>query len=244
MTERWLKAELHSHCRLDPDDYRIVEYSTEALISEAARLGYDVLAITCHNLDLWNRELADYAENLGITLIPGMEVTVERRFHTLAYNFRTASENLDTFAKIRDLRRADTLVIAPHPFFPATTCLRGRLEPNIDVYDAVECSGFYLPWFDFNHPARRLALKHGKPMVGNGDVHFLWQLGKTFTWIYAEPEVLSILNAVKCGRVRLDTVPLSPSQVARWWSNALWHTVFPASPAPDRAVGPIVPDLP
>lgn len=242
MKQRWLKAELHSHCRLDPDDYKVCQYSPETLIAEAARLGYDVLAITCHDVDVWNRELAAYAESLGITLIPGMEVTVERRFHTLAYNFRTGSETLDTFAKIRGLSRNDTLVIAPHPYFPATTCLRNRLERNIDIYDAVECSGFYLPWADFNRPARRLALKCGKPMVGNGDVHFLWQLGKTFTWVYSEPEVSSILSAVKCGRLRVETRPLAPGDVVRWWSSELWHAIFPATSAPDRTVGPIVPD--
>ena len=244
MKQRWLKAELHSHCRLDPDDYKVCQYSPETLISEAARLGYDVLAITCHNVDIWNQELAEYAESLGITLIPGMEVTVEQRFHTLVYNFRSGSENLDTFAKIRGLSSDDTLVIAPHPFFPATTCLRSQLKRNIDVYDAVEYSGFYLPRVDFNRPARRLALECGKPMVGNADVHFLWQLGRTFTWVYSEPEVSSILSAVKCGRVRVDTTPLSPAEVARWWSKALWRTLFPVNPAPDRTVGPIVPDIP
>ena len=242
MKQRWLKAELHSHCRLDPDDYKICQYSPETLIAEAARLGYDVLAITCHDLDVWNRELAQYAESLGITLIPGMEITVEQRFHTLAYNFRTSAEALNTFAKLRGLSRNDTLVVAPHPYFPATTCLRSRLERNIDIYDAVECSGFYLPWADFNRQARMLALKWGKPLVGNGDVHFLWQLGKTFTWIYSEPDVRSILSAVKCGRVRTETRPLAPGDAVRWWSAALWHTLFPANPAPDRAVGPIVPD--
>ncbi len=237
MKERWLKAELHSHCGLDPEDYKICQYSPKALIDEAARLGYGALAITCHNLDVWNDDLAGYAESLGITLIPGMEVTVERRFHTLAYNFGSSATDLNTFAKIRKLVREDTLVIATHPYFPATTCLRSRLERNIDIFDAVECSGFYLDKADFNGPARRVALKHGKPMVGNGDVHYLWQLGKTYTWIYAEPEVNSILNAVRCGRVRVETHPLKPAEAARWWATSLWRGLFPAGRAPIGKVG-------
>ncbi len=237
MNQHWLKAELHSHCSLDPVDYRIVSYSPETLIAEAARLGYDVLAITCHNRDIWNRDLAEYARGLGITLIPGMEVTVEKRYHTLAYNFGTGSKNLDRFDKIRSLAREDTLIIAPHPFFPARTCLRGRLARNLDLYDAVECSGFYLPWADFNRAALALALEHGKPVVGNGDVHCLWQLGKTFTWIYAQPDVSSILTAVKRGQVRVETRPLEATQVAGWWLNALHHAVIPLNPAPRRPLG-------
>ncbi len=238
MKEQWLKAELHSHCRLDPYDYRICAYSPEGLIAEAARLGYQVLAITCHDLDIWNRELADYADSMGITLVPGMEVTVEHRFHTLVYNFHKSSKSLDTFDKIRACRRDDTLVVAPHPYFPATTCLRNRLEPNIDIYDAVERSGFYLPWADFNKPASNRATRRGKPMVGNGDVHFLWQLGKTFTWIFAEPNVASILDAVRSGRVRVETQPLAPGEVVRWWSCALWRYMFPVNPAPRPKVAP------
>ena len=237
MKHRWLKAELHSHCNLDPADYRFINYSPEVLVAEAARLGYEVLAITCHNLDIWSRELAEYAGSLGITLIPGMEVTVEKRYHTLVYNFRTGSENLDRFDKIRGLATEDTLVIAPHPFFPARTCLRGQLARNLDVYDAVESSGFYLSWADFNGPAVRLARKHGKPVVGNGDVHCLWQLGKTFTWIYSLPDIQSILTAVKRGQVRIETQPLDAEQVAGWWINALGHFVFPCNPSPRRLVG-------
>ena len=60
--ERWLKAELHAHCSLDPHDYRMCAHSPEELIREAARLSYEVLAITCHDLDVWshrNQETVD-----------------------------------------------------------------------------------------------------------------------------------------------------------------------------------------
>ncbi|HYK91198.1 MAG TPA: PHP-associated domain-containing protein [Acidobacteriota bacterium] len=234
---RWRKAELHSHCNLDPADYRVCSHSAEQLISEAAGLGYEILAITCHNRDIWNRELADYAENLGITLIPGMEVSTEGPRHVLAYNFRTGPENLNTLAKIRALSNEDTLVIAPHPFFPGRLCLRGRVVQHIDVFDALEHSGFYLPGIDFNRRVRRLALKHDKPVVGNGDVHMLWQLGRTCTWIYSEPGVSAILSAIKRGSVRLETTPLSYSDVVRFWASTLWRYLFPVNPPPAKPVG-------
>ena len=64
--KRWMKAELHAHCCLDPIDYRICKHTPEELISTAASLGYEILAITCHNLDVWTEALADYAGELHI----------------------------------------------------------------------------------------------------------------------------------------------------------------------------------
>jgi predicted metal-dependent phosphoesterase TrpH len=231
---RWLKAELHSHCSLDPIDYRICSHSPEDLIAQAARLDYDVLAITCHDLDIWTRELADYAASLGVVLIPAMEVSTEGGRHTLVYNFRTGRDNLDTLEKIRGRSRPDTLVIAAHPFFPGRICLRELLAPNIGTFDAVEISGFWTRGLDFNRRARAVAGAHGKPLVGNGDVHQLWQLGRTFTWIEATPDVPSILGAIRSGRVRLETSPIGLLDAACWWGTALWRRVFPVNPPPDR----------
>src|SRR5213596_995455 len=131
--KRWLKAELHSHCSLDPVDYKLCKHSPGGLIEEAARLGYEVLAITCHNLDVWNEDLSEYARSLGITLIPGMEVNVEGPKHTLVYNFRTGCENLNTLDKIRARSGKDTMVIAPHPFFPGKVCLNDLLEQHVGL---------------------------------------------------------------------------------------------------------------
>jgi predicted metal-dependent phosphoesterase TrpH len=187
---RWLKAELHAHCSWDPADYRICRYAPEQLISSAAKLGYEILALTCHDRDIWTEDLSDFARSLGITLIPGMEVATEGRRHVLVYNFRTSAENLDTLQKIRDRSRENTLVIAPHAFFPGFVCLRELLEKNLDVFDAIECSGFQIRGLDFNRRSLSLAKQAGKPLMGCGDVHYLWQLDRTFTWIYAEPGII------------------------------------------------------
>ena len=219
--KRWRKAELHTHCNLDPTDYRICEYSPEQLISRAAELGYEILALTCHNKDLWTQRLFDHAQQLGITLIPGMEVAAERSRHVLVYNFHTGPENLNTLDKIRNLSREDTLVIAPHAFYPGFLCLRGRLEQNADIFDAIEYSGFYIRGMSFNRRSADFARKTGKPLVGFGDIHYLWQLNRTYTWVYSEPEIPSIIGAVKEGLVRLRTSPLSPREAGIWWTTAL-----------------------
>jgi predicted metal-dependent phosphoesterase TrpH len=230
--KRWLKAELHAHCNLDPSDYRVCRHTPEQLISKAAELNFQVLAITCHNIDIWTEDLSDYAQSLGITLIPGMEVSAEGTRHTLVYNFHTGAENLNTLEKIRARSREDTLVIAPHPYFPGRSCLRSLLERNLGIFDAIERSGFQVPGINFNRRGLKLSAKTQKPVVGNGDVHYLWQLGRTFTWIYAEPHVDSIVSAIRRGMVRVEQSNLSWFLVANFWAKTIWRYAFPVNAPP------------
>jgi predicted metal-dependent phosphoesterase TrpH len=230
----WLKAELHAHCNLDPVDYRLCPYSAEALIREAARLGYRVLAITCHDRDVWTTGLSVLAAGYGITLIPGMEVTTRNGGHILAYNFRTGAGNLDTIEKIHARSRPETLVVAPHPYFPSPKCLGRRLERNHRVFDAVEISGFYIPGIDFNRRAWRVAREYAKPLVGNSDLHQLWQLGRTFTWIQAEPDLSSIIAAIKGGRTRVESHSLTYMEALRWWATTLGRALFASRGKPNH----------
>jgi predicted metal-dependent phosphoesterase TrpH len=213
-------------------DYRICSFTPEQLISAAASTGYAILAITCHNKDIWTNGLSDYARNLGITLIPGMEVSTERAHHILVYNFHTGAENLNTLNKIKECSREDTLVVAPHPFFPGSGCLGRALEKNLDLFDAIEYSGFQIRGLNFNRRSMDLAEKTGKPLVGCGDIHYLWQLDRTSTWIYAEPDVPSVIRAVKQGAVRLQVSPISWFEAAKWWGATFWRHAWPANPAP------------
>ena len=237
---RWMKAELHAHCSLDPDDYRMCRFSPEHLISQAAVLGYEILAITCHNLDIWNHELSDFARCKGIVLLPGMEVSCEGNRHVLVYNFKTGAENLNTLEKISKRSRPDTLVVAPHPYFPGETCLGNLLAGHMDIFDAIELSGFCVPGIDFNRKAAKVAAGHKKPTMGSGDIHLLWQLGKTCTCIYSQPDVSHIIAAIKEGNVQMEMKELTYFQAAWWWATALWRhrTPAPTSSSPAILDGP------
>jgi len=236
-----MKAELHAHCNLDPDDHQMCRFSPEQLISQASALGYEIISITCHNRDVWSPELSDYAKNRGIVLLPGMEVSCEGIRHVLVYNFKTGADNLNTLKKISELSRPDTLVIAPHPYFPGRKCLGSLLAKYIDVFDAIEISGFCVPGIDFNRRAARMAAKHRKPTVGSGDVHLPWQLGKTCTWIYSQPDTESIIKAIKEGNVQVDLNKLTYFQAAQWWATALWRKVSPARSVLSTSEHPTIP---
>jgi predicted metal-dependent phosphoesterase TrpH len=208
-----LKVDLHTHTSDDPVDD--VPYSTYELIDRAAQLGYHALAITLHERQLGLQPFVDYAAARGITLIPGIERTIEGR-HVLLLNFTPATEWVNTFADLRELKTREPrgLVIAPHPYFPIGVALRGMMDRHADLFDVVECNAMFTRVLDFNRKARRWARAHGKPMVGNGDVHRLRQLGSTYSVVDARPEAGAICEAIRNGRVEVHAEPLSIASAA------------------------------
>lgn len=207
-----LKVELHTHTADDPID--AIPHTTFELIDRAAALGYDAVAITLHERQLDLRRFAPYAAERRIVLIPGVERTIEGR-HVLLLNFARGSEDVRTFADLACLKaRVPGLVIAPHPFFPTPVCLRGALERHADLFDAVERNAMFIRGVDFNRAAERFAARHGKPVVGNCDVHRLAQLGSTYSLVDASPDPDAICDAIAAGRVRVESRPLEWSEAA------------------------------
>lgn len=208
-----LKVELHTHTADDPVDR--IPHTTAALIDRAVTLGYDALAITLHERQLDLRRFMPYAAERGLVLIPGVERTIEGR-HVLLLNFRHGAEDVRTFADLTRLRsRQPGLVVAPHPFFPASVCLGRDLERHAGLFDAVERNAAFTRLIDFNRHGEAWAARHGKPVVGNCDVHRLWQLGSTYSLVDAAPDAGAICDAIAAGRVQVKSRPLTCAEVAR-----------------------------
>lgn len=210
-----LKAELHTHTADDPAD--AIPHTTEQLIDRAAALGYHVLAITLHDRQLDIRPYRAYARERGITLIAGVERTVSGR-HVLLLNFPAEAERVRSFAEIDALkRRCAGLVIAPHPFYPAPSCLGRQLDRHAHLFDAVEYNYFYTSRLNWpNEKACRWAVRHEKPIVANSDVHRLSQLGLTYSLIDAEPDPDEICRAVRAGRIDIRSEPISLTAAAAY----------------------------
>lgn len=200
-----LKTDLHLHTR---EGEGFIAYGARGLIDRAAREGFRVLSITNHDTVTFSEDLAAYARERGILLIPGVEATIEGR-HVLLYNIDVPPARIRTFATLRRLKRPDWLVVAPHPFFPGPTSLRGRLPGEIDLFDAIEFCHFYTRRIDFNRRAVRLAREAGRPLLGGSDSHSVRQLGTTYSLIEAEMTVPSVLATVRAGRVAVVSRPLT-----------------------------------
>jgi predicted metal-dependent phosphoesterase TrpH len=209
-----LKVELHSHT--DNDRWDLIPYTTEALIERSAACGYDALAITLHNRQLDLTPYIGYARELGLTLIPGSERTIEGK-HVLLLNFGPGVDDVHSFDDLARLKRRQRgLVVAPHPFFPMGNCLQHAcMDRHADLFDAVEYNGMFTAAINFNRPAERWARAHGKPMVGNGDIHRLTQLDTTWSLIDAEPHPDAICEAIRAGKVRVKARPHSAMTAAQ-----------------------------
>jgi predicted metal-dependent phosphoesterase TrpH len=89
------------------------------------------------------------------------------------------------------------------------------LERHIDVFDAIEYAQVHLPWLNPNKRAVRIAQKHGKPIVANSDAHNLWMFGRHYTLVDAEPTQASIFRAIREGRLKWHSPPISVSDCLR-----------------------------
>ncbi len=204
-----LKVELHCHTDQDPLD--AVPHSTRELIDHAARLRYHALAITLHDAFFEPRQELAYAQARGITLIPGIERSIKGK-HVLLINFPASSEKVRSFEDLAVLKADHPrgIVIAPHGWYPIPTALGEHLvDQHAALFDAVEVNALYTPFVNFNKAAIAWARAHGKPLVGNSDLHILEQLGRTYTLVDAEPSADAICRAIREGRVEVKTEPIS-----------------------------------
>lgn len=205
-----LKADLHTHTAGDP--YDALCHSAEMLIEAVAGAGLDVLSITCHERDIRSEYLTAYAAARGVVLVPGIEKSIEKK-HVLIINPHADHLAAQTFDELRAIGRKQAAFIAPHPYYPAPGSLRGDLVRHIDVFDAIEWSSLYTRVLNPNRQAARVAQKYGLPLVGTSDTHQLPYEDSTFSWIDARPTVEGVVEAIRAGRVALESRP-KPSRAA------------------------------
>ncbi len=226
-----LKVDLHIHTADDPLDR--LRHTGFEVVDRAVELGFDAIAITLHDKQWTDPRLTDYACECGLTLIPGVERSIEGK-HVLLLNFPAEAERVRSFDELERLKaRAAGLVVAPHPFFPGTSCVGGLLHRRAGLFDAVEYSYFHTTWADFNRRAVRWARAHGKPMVGNSDLHDIRQLGRTFSEVHAsERDADGICDAIRRGEVAVRTSPVPLIELAQVFGGMVLSPWTPPRPAP------------
>ena len=199
-----LKIDLHIHTREDSGNK--APYTAFQLIDIACHKGFDAIAITNHSpLHPFDRYKA-YAQERGLLLIPGIEKEINNK-HVLCINM--LHDKIYTLSDIRRQKQKESLVIAPHPFFPGMQSLGKRLEQYADCFDAIEYCHFYSPRFNFNQEAIRFAHKHQLPMIATSDAHILEQFGSSYSIVYGEKSISGIIHAVKTGQITCVAPPLT-----------------------------------
>jgi len=166
------KIQLHLHVAGDVLDN--IKYSAKQAIQEAAKRDYLAISITCHDIFIYNQELADYANQHNIILIPGIEKTIEDK-HVLIYNCEQSVETIETFAQLKDYRKShpEIFVMAAHPFHPSQTSLMHKLCQHHTLFDAIEYCHFYSPLINPNLISKYFAKKYQLPLIATSDIHYL-----------------------------------------------------------------------
>jgi hypothetical protein len=233
-----LKVDLHTHSSDDPVD--VIPHSTRDLIDRAASLGLHGLAITLHEQPLQIARHLSYAADRGVVLIPGVERSIEGR-HVLLINFPNTTVGIRSFADLERLKHAHPagLVVAPHPFYPHPTCLGRLAYRHADLFDAVEYNAFYTRFANFNRGAVRWSGVTGKPLVGNSDAHRLSLLGRTVSVVEADASADGICAAIKAGRTRVCTRPLTALAAGVYFASLTFAGRRDLR-LPDRAPAPTV----
>lgn len=203
-----LKAEFHTHFNYDTNDFYI-KYNIYDLIDEAKQKKFDVLGVTCHDKFFYDKKAEKYAKKNNIILIFGIEKTIEKK-HVLILNTNKQSEKINTFHDLKNfkLENKEILIIAPHPYFPTNHCLNDKIIEYKEIFDAFELSFFFTKRIDFNKKTLKFGQKIKKPFVANSDVHYLNDLGQSFTLIDSKKDIHEIIFAVKKGKTNPVLNPL------------------------------------
>ena len=156
-----LKADFHIHTREDPHDF--IRYTAVELLQEAARQGFQVLALTCHNKRIHTEELRRRAEDLGILLIPGVEAAIEGK-HTLLLDMPYSRLRVRNFKHVRrHASRTAASSSRPIPFFPAPSASTASCARTSTCSTPSSSRTSTRGRFDFNQQGDRIRAAHGHP---------------------------------------------------------------------------------
>ncbi len=207
-----LKADMHMHSREDKRD--VVDYTAKELIDRLASLNFNVMSFTFHDQSFKSEEIEKYAKSKDILIIPGIERRIQG-MDILIYNVPHEKViGMKTLDDLKKIKNKNSLIIAPHPFFGIVS-IGKKLEKYIDVIDGIEHSSYYSILINRNKKAIKIAKKFNKPLVGNSDAHYLYQIGSNYTLIDAEKNIDSVIQAIKNNKIKLETRTISLAKFIR-----------------------------
>ncbi len=213
------KVDFHLHSAEDPHD--VVAHSAQELIRQAARLGFDAIAITLHGHVLQRPELADLAAKLGLVLITGGELRLEGADVVVLNLTEEEAGEVRTLADLRKLRARrgdDVLIFSPHPFFRAGGSIGRRIYDYLDCFDAIEYCHFHTRGLNLNREAVKLSQTSGKALLATSDAHRLDYFGEHYSLVAAEApcSAASLFAGIRAGNVEPVSPPWPWAKFARY----------------------------
>lgn len=205
---RWFPADFHSHSTHSDGKLNLDE-----LAALAASRGLELLAITDHNTVSHHAHLPAVAQQIGINLIAGQEVTTDTG-HANAFgaiewvDYRQATDKW-----LSDTHSRGGLLSVNHPL--AAPCHWTRDFPDGITLSEV----WHSSWDRKSADPLQWWNEHGRPIpIGGSDFHRLGSdgaPGDPTTWVLCDTEdpyvtQSQVLDALIQGRVAISASPTSP----------------------------------
>ncbi|HVP25680.1 MAG TPA: PHP domain-containing protein [Methanomicrobiales archaeon] len=189
-----LRCDLHVHTSFSRDG----ESSVGDVLARAKAARLDAIAITDHD----SCEGIGVAERAGsgLVIIPGVEVSTKQG-HLLVLGVREPlPAGLHVMETIRLARSRGAVTILPHPYHMWRHGVARRVPESIGAVDGIEVFNSRYIVGSANRKAARVSRKVRITPVGGSDAHNARFVGFGYTLIAAEPEVSSILSAIRDGK--------------------------------------------
>lgn len=189
-----LACDLHVHTSFSKDG----ESGIAEVIRRAEAAGLDAIAITDH--DTVQGALAALEIPTRLVIIPGIEIST-RQGHLIALGItEKIPSGMDVMDTITQARKSGALLILPHPYHIWRHGVGRKLRSALYAVDAIEVFNSRYIVGSANIKAAKMARRMGKPCVGGSDAHNARYIGFGRTLVDAEPDVESILQAIREGK--------------------------------------------
>jgi len=186
-----LKFDFHVHtCQGDHSEIKI-----EKAVQILKKKGFDGAVFLDHDAIPRKEKIKDFL------IIYGEEVSTSEG-HLVGINLKkTIKPLMSSEQTAKEIRKQGGTVILPHPYdYLRIEINRGRLNP--ELIDAVEVYNGRTLWPWASGKAKEFCEQNKLPEVGCSDAHFYKELGSAYTLVDADPNVKSVLKALKHGKVQ------------------------------------------
>lgn len=207
----YLTSELHCHNLYsnfhvgDHDAPYDCNVTVEDQLSQAYKLGLDVLFVTNHNTLDGYKQLVDFKNNHAkyrkIQVYPAEEITTDDGSHVIAYGIKDPIAPGKSFPEILDeIKKQSAISSAPHPF-SLLDALRDQAQ-NCDLIEVFNSNNVDVL---ANTKATIFASENNMTGIAASDSHVLSTLGRCTNLIESENTLDDILFSMKHRKIQIHT---------------------------------------